>query len=150
MGDDGGFDPTFDFRTDSGGGDPDSTSPTLRAYHQLLWSKPLPNGDPFDLDDTKPGAYLHHLSRRGDFYLTSDSASPTWISWRRMARMIPLIPESEREQFRTVAHQMGGKMLFPGRQIAGKPTINQERGRSSQIADRLDLTLECNTTALPR
>ena len=38
---------------------------------------------------------------------------------------------------------MGGKMLFPGRQIDGKRTINQERGRHSQIADRLDLTLEC-------
>ena len=34
-------------------------------------------------------------------------------------------------------------MLFPGKQIDGKPTINQERGRNSQIADRLDLTLEC-------
>jgi hypothetical protein len=139
----GTFDPTIDFRTEAGGGDPDSTSPTLKAYHKLLWSKPLPSGDAFDLDDTKPGAYLHHLSSRGEFYLTSDSASPTWISWRQMAEVISLIPESEREQFRTVAHQIGGKMLFPGRQIDGKQTINQERGRSSQIADRLDLTLEC-------
>jgi hypothetical protein len=140
----GGFDPTFDFRTEAGEGeDPDSTSPTLKAYHKLLWSKPLPNGDPFDLDDTKPGAYLHHLSSRGEFYLTSDSASPTWISWRKMAHIIPLIPELVRKQFRTTAHQMGGKILFPGRKIDGKQTINQERGRNSEIADRLDLTLEC-------
>jgi hypothetical protein len=56
-----GFDPTFDFRTEAGiGEDPDSASPTLRAYHRLLWSKPLPSGDSFDLDDSKPGAYLHH------------------------------------------------------------------------------------------
>jgi hypothetical protein len=144
MRDIGGFDPTFDFRNEAGeGDDPDSTSPTLKAYHKLLWSKPLPSGDPFDLDDTKPGAYLHHLSSRGEFYITSDSASPTWISWRQMADIILLIPESERKQFRTVAHQMGGKMLFPGRQIDGKQTINQERGRNSQIADRLDVTLEC-------
>ena len=34
----------FDVQTDSKGKDPDSASPTLRAYHQLLWSKPLPNG----------------------------------------------------------------------------------------------------------
>jgi hypothetical protein len=33
--------------------------------------------------------------------------------------------------------------LFPGRQIDGKQTVNQERGRNAQIADRLDLTLEC-------
>jgi hypothetical protein len=58
-------------------------------------------------------------------------------------RIDPLIPESEREQFRTIAHQIGGKMLFPGMKIDGKQTINQERGRNSRIADRLDLTLEC-------
>jgi hypothetical protein len=54
-----------------------------------------------------------------------------------------LIPESEREQFLTIAHQIGGKMLFPGRRIDDEPTINQERGTNAQIADRFDLTLEC-------
>jgi hypothetical protein len=142
MGDERGFDPTFDFRTDAGGGDPDRTSPTLRAYHKLLWSKPLPSGDPFDLDDTKSGAYLHHLSARGEFYLTSDSMQ-TWTSWQRMRKITEQVPESEREQFLTIAHQIGGKMLFPGRPIDGKLTINQERGRNSQIVDRLDLTVEC-------
>lgn len=37
------IDTTFDFYTDANDGDPNSTSPTLRSYHQLLWSKPLPN-----------------------------------------------------------------------------------------------------------
>lgn len=55
----------------------------------------------------------------------------------------PDLPESEREQFDTITYQMGGMMLFPGRQIDGKPSINQERGFNSQIADRLDLTVEC-------
>jgi hypothetical protein len=65
-----GFDTTFDFRNEARAGeDPHSTSPTLRAYHKLLWSKPLPSGDPFDLDDTTP-PFLHHLSSRGEFYLT--------------------------------------------------------------------------------
>ena len=139
----GKFDSTFDFKTDAGGGDPDSTSPTLRAYHKLLWSKPLPGGDPFDLDDTKPGAYLHHLSPRGEFYLSSDAAMPTFIRYRRMAEIVPLIPASEREHFDTVTYQMGGMMLFPGKQIDGRPSINQERGFNAQIADRLDLTVEC-------
>lgn len=102
----------FDFRTDAGEGDPDSTSPTLKAYHKLLWSKPLPSGDPFDLDDTKPGAYLHHLSARGEFYLASDAAVPTFITYRRMAGIIPLIPEPERVQFDTVTYQMGGISCF--------------------------------------
>ena len=36
------IDSTFDFRSDTPPGkDPDARSPTLRRYHQLLWSKPL-------------------------------------------------------------------------------------------------------------
>jgi hypothetical protein len=141
------FDPAFDFRTDATGPDPDSSSPTLRRYHKLLWSKPLPSGDRdrFDLDATKPGAYLHHLSPRGEFYLGSDAAMPTWTEWKRsqIRKVTEQIPESEREQFRTISYQMGGMMLFPNRQIDRKPTINQERGRNAKIADRLDLTVEC-------
>ena len=50
------IDTTFDFRTDTPPGrDPDSHSPTLRRYHQLLWSKPLPSGVLFELDATVPG-----------------------------------------------------------------------------------------------
>jgi len=39
------IDITFDFRSDTPGypkKDPDALSPTLRRYHKLLWSKPLP------------------------------------------------------------------------------------------------------------
>ena len=143
MGDDLGFDPTFDFRTDAGGGDPDSTSPTLRAYHKLLWSKPLPSGDLFELDDSKPLPHLHHQSARGEFDLTSDSAMQTWNTWDRMRRITDGIERSEREEFLTIAHQIGGKVMFPGREIDGEPTINQERGRNEHILDRFDLTLEC-------
>jgi hypothetical protein len=38
------IDIAFDFRSDAGGKDPDVYSPTLRAYHKLLWSKSLPSG----------------------------------------------------------------------------------------------------------
>jgi Family of unknown function (DUF6994) len=99
-------------------------------------------------DDTTPGAYLHHQSARGEFHLTSDSACQTWTrigwskSWTQRPEVIPHIPESELEQFLTTAHQIGGKMLFPGKMINGR-TINQERGTNRQIADRFDLTLEC-------
>ena len=49
------IDITFDFRSDTPPGlDPDTYSPTLRRYHQLLWSKPLPSGAPFELDVTTP------------------------------------------------------------------------------------------------
>ena len=60
------IDTTFDFRSDAGGHDPDSRSPTLRRYHRLLWSKPLPNGELFDLDEATPGVYLHHRSPLGE------------------------------------------------------------------------------------
>jgi len=61
------IDVAFDFRTDAGGKDPDSHSPTLRRYHQLLWSKPLPSGAPFDLSVSTPRVYLHHRSSLGEF-----------------------------------------------------------------------------------
>ena len=49
------IDTSFDFRIDAGGKDPDSHSPTLRKYHKHLWSRPLPNGVPFELRDTPTG-----------------------------------------------------------------------------------------------
>src|SRR5918995_2383623 len=57
------IDITFDFRSDTPPGqDPDALSPTLRRHHQLLWSKPLPSGAPFELDVTTRHTNLHHLS----------------------------------------------------------------------------------------
>ena len=48
------IDITFDFRTDTREGkDPDSDSRTLREYQQLLWSKPLPNGEDMQLNIEK-------------------------------------------------------------------------------------------------
>ncbi len=139
------IDPKFDFLSDAGGGDPDATSPTLRAFHKRLWSKPLPSGDPFELDDSRSRAYLYHTSKRGEFILSSDAAVPTWTRWKRpvVADIIRQMPESEREEFYRISYQMGGMMLFPGNQIDRQSTINQERGRCQQIADRLDLTVEC-------
>ena len=55
----GPIDTTFDFRSDTPPGkDPDKYSPTLRRYHKHLWSKALPNGAVFKLEDSTPGGYL--------------------------------------------------------------------------------------------
>ena len=70
MGDDRGFDPTFDFtkevRDDE---DPDERSRTLREYHKLLWSKPLPSGRMFALevifDIERSRYFLRHQSSLG-------------------------------------------------------------------------------------
>ena len=43
------IDITFDFRSDSKGRDPDTYSPMRNAYHKMVWSKELPNGEVMDL-----------------------------------------------------------------------------------------------------
>ena len=63
------LDITFNVYTDANGGDPDSTSQTLRLYHKMLWSKSLPNGQLFELENKKSGAYLYHISELGEFNL---------------------------------------------------------------------------------
>lgn len=137
------IDISFDFRTDVGGKDPDYHSPTLRRYHQLLWSKPLPNGTFFDLSDTTSGVYLHHQSNSGTFSLSSDSVIPTYSKWLRLKAIIEQIPEHETEAFIAIGYTIGGMMVVPPNQIDRRPTINAERGFNRQISDRFDLTLEC-------
>ena len=62
------FDIKYDVRNDSNGKDPDSASETLKAYHKMLWSKPLPNGQMMELSTGK-GFYL----KWNDLYFGSDS-----------------------------------------------------------------------------
>lgn len=137
------IDITFDFRTDANGGDPDSTSPTLRRYHQLLWSKPLPNGKVFDLDGKSRNGYLYHKSELGEFVLTSDSVLPTFSRHKRYAHIIVHIPQEEIDRFNYITYTVGGMMVFPGKKIDGRMTINGARGCNHKIRDRFDLTVEC-------
>ncbi len=136
------FDPNFDSRDDAGHGDPDSTSKTLRRYHQLLWSKPLPNGDPFELVTTRKNCYLFHESKRGKFFLSSDTVVPTFRRWLRMKPIIDQVSASELDAFQVLNHSMAGAMVFPGERRPGTLTINGARGMNPRIADRFDLTLE--------
>jgi hypothetical protein len=137
------IDTTYDARTDAHGKDPDSKSATLRRYHRLLWSKPLPNGAVFTLGDTTPGAYLHHRSELGEFFLASDSVMPTFSRWEQVKPVVIQLPEADIETFQTLGYTIGGMMLFPGNRVDGKMTINGARGFTRRIADRFDLTLEC-------
>ena len=67
------IDTNYDVYSDTPKGrDPDSHSPTLRKYHQLLWSKELPSGNIFKLTDKVPRK-LHHNSDLGEFLISSDS-----------------------------------------------------------------------------
>lgn len=135
------IDVTFDFRRDTPKGkDPDTHSKTLRQYHKLLWSKRLPRGGFFGLDDTTPRGYLHHSSALGEFQLASDAVIPTF---RWNARIKSLISADELNAFNAAGYTIGGMMVFPGNRIDGKWTINQARGCTRAIGDRFDLTLEC-------
>jgi hypothetical protein len=135
------IDITFDFRSDTPPGkDPDTFSPTLRRYHQLLWSKPLPSGELFELDVTGPPYYLHHRSELGEFVLSSDAVVPSF-SW--LALVVDEVPEVEREEFKHINYTIGGMMVFPANRVDGKMTINGARGFRREIKDRFDLTVEC-------
>jgi hypothetical protein len=155
MGLDKAIDNTFDFRSDTPGWpdeDPDTHSPTLLRYHQLLWSKPLPSGAPFELDVTTPGVYVHPSSELvdprsqfGRLGLSSDALIPTFSRARdKMLKPIfDQIPEADTEEFVRISYTIGGMIVWPGYKVNGKMTINQARGCHPWIRDRFDLTLEC-------
>jgi hypothetical protein len=144
MGQSKAIDITFDFRSDTPlGGDPDTLSPTLRKYHKLLWSKPLPSGALFELDDTTPGEYLHHLSELGEFFLTSDAVVPSLTREVRLRDIMNQIPRAELDEFNRIGYTIGGMMIFPGNRVDRKMTINGARGFHPRIKDRFDLTVEC-------
>jgi hypothetical protein len=139
-------DVTLDFRTDTPPGkDPDACSPTLRRYHKLLWGRPLPDGRPFDLDDSAPIAscYLKYSTGQSEMWLSSDSIVPTFTRWIRMRPIVSQFDEADNEAFRSIGYTMGGMMLWPIGSKNGLRSINVERGFNSRIADRMDLTLEC-------
>lgn len=138
------IDTTFDFRSDTPPGtDPDSYSPTLRAYHRQLWSKQLPNGEVFELDATTPRSYLHHRSSLGEFSLSSDAVIPTFTRELKMAGIIAQISASDYQAFSRVSYTIGGMMIFPAQRVGGAMTINGARGFHPRIKDRFDLTVEC-------
>ncbi len=136
------IDISFNFYSDANGGDPDSTSPTLKKYHKILWNKALPNGTQFELTDKKSGAYLYHNSEQGEFNLGSDAITHSYKNQTRKQWLVRQIPNEVDEIFDT-GSTIGAYTLFPRNKIDNKFTINQARGINSLIDDRFDLTLEC-------
>jgi hypothetical protein len=138
------IDVAFDFRSDTPDGkDPDAFSPTLRRYHRLLWSKPLPDGGCFDLTDATPSVYLHHRSEAREFFLASDAVIPTFRKESSLVSVFNELPSGTLESFNTITSTIGGMMVFPANRIDGRMTINGARGFHPRIKDRFDLTVEC-------
>ena len=124
------------------GKDPDSYSPTLRNYHKSLWSKKLPNGSLFKLNETIP-MRLHHKSELGEFVLSSDSIANTYSSIKSTHNIIKNIKADEIEKFVSLCSTIGGYIIFPSERVNNQMTINGARGINKKIRDRFDLTLEC-------
>lgn len=146
------IDVNFDFTTDSNfwatyskgrsESDPDTNSPTLRRYHQMLYSRQTPSGKILKLEQGK-NKYNDYLVCDGVRY-SSDSILNMY-SYR--------LPEIEKEienfddliiKFKHDGYTIGGEIIFPKHNIKlyGQ-TMNQRRGWCPQIKDRFDLTLEC-------
>ena len=124
------IDTKFNFYSDARSGDPDSTSPTLRKYHKILWSKPLPNGKTFDLCDNKNGVYLYHKSELGEFFLGSDAITHSYKYHKKKNSIIKQIPKEVDELF-DAGSTIGAYIIFPNNRINGNHTINQARGVNS-------------------
>lgn len=133
---------TFDHRLEAGVKDIDTHSPTLKKHHQLLWVKPLPSGELFDLKPM-PKRYLVFRPENLVYSLSSDQMSNSFRTTERMKHITAQIPEHELDEFQYLGSTVGGTILFPGKQINRKRTLNQARGMTSEIEDRFDRTLEC-------
>ena len=110
--DDKSVDTDYDFRTDANHGDVDKYSATLRKYHKILWSKPLPDGNMFTLDDSIKNCYLYYKTDSQEFFLSSDSIVHTYSKWKRTENIIKQIPEDEISNFLRIAHTIGGYIIF--------------------------------------
>lgn len=136
------IDVTFDHRTDAGGRDLDKYSARLKQNHLVLWRKPLPSGDILDLKPMSNRYLVVHPDELV-FALASDQISNSFRSTERMKHITRHVPEGELDDFQFLGATVGGTILFPGKQIDRKRTLNQARGMTKQIEDRFDLTLEC-------
>ena len=123
-----------------GGCDPDTASKTLRKYHQVLWSKPLPNGSEMCL---VPGDRYDYLNTQDGFRLSSD----TIVTSLMHGRMAGILAEAAKqvnwkawvESTLREMYTIGGTILF----LFLPNNINGQRGMNPFICDRWDLTLEC-------
>lgn len=123
-----------------GATDPDKHSPTLKSYHQQLWSKELPNGEKMNL---QPGDQYTYLQWK-NFRLSSDTIIISLIHWnnKSMVDQINARLGDYKPFYLDLIHKaytIGGMIIFPQHQ----GSINQGKGCNKKISDRWDLTLEC-------
>ncbi len=127
----------FFFDDTPDGKDPDSHSPRLRRYHQLLWSKPLPDGRPFELRAGRARApYLVYEADGTRIVLGSDTIATRHR--KKLHHLFTQLPDEVNDAFLRRAYTICGFMIFP----VSQGSLNQRRGIHPRIQDRWDLTLE--------
>lgn len=108
-----------------GGKDPDAMSKTLQRYHQILWSRELPNGEKMELVAGCGSKYLTWKQ----FRFGSDSITASF----RYNRYISMLQQVEEklpnykmyvEEYLRKMYTIGGTIIFPER-MGG---INQSKG----------------------
>ena len=123
--------------------DPDSKSKTLQRYHQILWSKRLPNGEEMHLEPNVDYGDNLILTWKGTRY-SSDSIIVEF-RYKKYRDIIEQVMErvgdykSYYENMIRKSYTIGGMIIFPKH----PQSINQCRGTNKLISDRWDLTLEC-------
>ncbi len=138
------IDVTFDVYSDARWGDPDSMSPTLKKYHKFLWSKKLPNGDIFQLEEKSYVSYLVYDEWwEKKVFLGSDSIVHHYGNHKRKKRLIDQVSRDEVQELFMLGTTIAWYIIYPNNKIDAKHTINQARWVNIMIDDRFDLTLEC-------
>ena len=133
------IDTSYDVREDTPPGkDPDSCSPRLRRYHQLLWSKELPCGQKLELNDKLMG-YIGDT----EYWFSGDTIVHSFSRWPKYQHIITQIDPAVIENFIHVGYTIAGNIIFPANVPKGKMSMDQRRGMLVKISDRFDLTLEC-------
>ena len=136
------IDVNFSFLWDTPKGkDPDIYSPTLKRYHQKLWSKMLPNGEMMDIEfETDP---YYYLSWNGFDFGSDAFIVEMWHSKNQkiidQVCMINKDAEALHQERTIKSYTIGGMIIFPKH----RNSLNQMRGMNGKIADRWDLTMEC-------
>lgn len=122
--------------------DPDVASETLARYNQLLWSKPLPNGDTLHLELAKMSG--SNYLKCGDRWFSSDNLICSYAYYCQkeiLKQLHPSVADHRRfvEYHKHRAYTIGGTMMWP----CHPQSINQCRGVNKVIRDRFDRTIEC-------
>ena len=109
------IDITFNVFSDTlKGKDPDSYSPNLRKYHQILWNKPLPNRTIFTLDLYTP-KLLHHKSDLGEFFLSSDIIGRTYKNAKKLSHIFNKIQPKDLDTFSSLCTTISACIIFPAK-----------------------------------